>query len=294
MPVIVVDNVNRKPTDNPPGVAEALPPEKPEFETAEIKPAPPDGPQGVGIRYTQGGRIDATGTLKNLIGIAFEIPPNLANDILVGGPKYLDTDRYVIVAKAPSSGIGAPGREGGRETAPPIDVALKMLRTLLEDRFKLVTHKETRPVTAYAVLPPKGELKLKKADPSERAGCRPDPSAIPANTGGVPMQAGTCTNTTIEELVRILPQVAGAYFDHPVVDNTGLQGSWSFTFYWSPRQALEQPRPAADPAAAGAAVDPGGITIFQAMEKQLGLKVEKGTYQVPVIVIDSMEQKPID
>jgi len=296
MPVIVVDNVNRKPMDNPPGVAEALPPEKPEFETAEIKPTPPDGPQGIGIRYSQGGRIDATGTLRNLIGIAFEIPPNLASDILVGGPKFLDTDRYNIVAKTPSSGIGAPTREGGRELAPPIDVALKMLRTLLEDRFKLVTHKENRQVTAYALLPPKGEMKLKKADPSERQNCRPDPGAIPPNTGGVPMQAGTCTNTTMEEFARILPQVAGAYFDHPVVDATGLQGGWNFTFYWSPRQALEQARPAAaaDPGAAGAALDPGGLTIFQALEKQLGLRVEKGTHPTPVIVIDSMEQKPID
>jgi uncharacterized protein (TIGR03435 family) len=295
MPVIVVDNVNRKPTDNAPGVAEALPPEKPEFETAEIKPTPPDGPQGIGIRYTQGGRVDATGTLKQLIGIAFEIPPNLAGDLLLGGPKFLDSDRYNIVAKVPTSGIGAATREGGREVAPPIDVALKMLRALLEDRFKLVTHKENRMVTAYALLPPKGETKLKKAEPSERSNCRPDPSAIPANTGGVPMQAGTCTNTTIEEFVKILPQIAGAYFDHPVVDASGLQGSWNFTLYWSPRGALEQARPApADPGAASAALDPGGLTIFQALEKQLGLKVEKGTYSVPVIVIDSMEPKPID
>jgi len=295
MPVIVVDNVNRQPTDNAPGVAEALPPEKPEFETAEIKPMPPDGSQGVGIRYTQGGRVDATGTLRNLIGIAFEIPPNLASDILVGGPKFLDTDRYSIVAKTPSSGIGAPTREGGREVAPPIDVALKMLRTLLEERFKLVTHKENRPVTAYVMQPPKGEMKLKKADPSERASCRPDPSAVPANTGGVPMQAGTCTNTTIEELARILPQIAGAYFDHPVVDATSLKGGWNFTIYWTPRGALEQARRApADTGAASAALDPGGVTIFQALEKQLGLKVEKASYSVPVIVIDSMEQKPID
>ena len=73
--VVVVDSVNRKPTDNPPGVAEALPPEKPEFEAAEIKPSPP-GTQGVGIQYTQGGRINARGTLRDLIGMANEILPN--------------------------------------------------------------------------------------------------------------------------------------------------------------------------------------------------------------------------
>jgi uncharacterized protein (TIGR03435 family) len=290
--VVVVDSVNRKPTDNAPGVAEALPPEKPEFETAEIKPIPPDGPQGIGIRYTQGGRIDATGTLRGLIGIAFEILPNLQSDLLTGGPKFIDSDRYSIVAKAPSTGIGAPGREGGRETAPPIDVALKMLRALLEERFKLVTHTEKRPVTAYAFLPPKGEHKLKKADPSERSGCRPDPGAIPGNTGGVPMQAGTCTNVTIADFARLIPQIAGAYFDHPAVDTTGLEGGWNFTIYWTPRAALEQARPEA--AAAGGAVDPGGLTIFQAIEKQLGLKVEKGTHPVEVTVIDSMAEKPID
>ena len=233
------------------------------------------------------------GTLRNLIGIAFEIPPNLANDMLVGGPKFLDTDRYNIVAKAPSTGIGAPGRQGGQETAPPINVALMMLRSLLEERFKLVTHKENRPSTAYAFLPPKGELKLKKAEPTDRAGCRPDPGAIPANTGGVPMNAITCTNTTIEELARNIPQWAGAYLDHPAVDTTGLQGGWNFTLYWTPRAALETARPA-DAAGGGAALDPGGITVFQAVEKQLGLKLEKGTHPVPVVVIDHIEQKPID
>src|SRR5262249_35481989 len=215
----------------------------------------------------------ATGNLKNLIGIAFEIPPNLASDILVGGPKFLDTDRYNIVAKTPSSGIGAPTREGGREVAPPIDVALKMLRTLLEERFKLVTHKENRQVTAYALQPPKGETKLKKADSSERANCRPDPGAIPANTGGVPMQAGTCTNTTIEEFARILPQIAGAYFDHPVVDATGLQGGWSFPRHGTPRGALEPARPGpADPVPLGGAPDAGGVATLHGLAELLGLE----------------------
>ena len=295
MPVIVVDNVNQKPTDNAPGVAESLPPEKPEFEAAEIKPTPPDAPQGINIRYTQGGRIDATGTLRNLIGIALEIPPNLANDLLVGGPKFLDTDRYNIVAKAPSTGIGAPNRTGGRETPPPIGVALMMLRALLEDRFKLATHKESQQATAYAFLPPKGELKLKKANPSDRAECKPDPGAV-STTGGLPMVAFTCQNTTIAELAKNIGQWAGAYIDHPAVDATGLEGGWNFTLSWTPRQALENASRPADGAAGatGIAADPGGITVFQAVEKQLGLKLEKGTHPVSVTVIDHVEQKPTD
>ena len=144
--------------------------------------------------------------------------------MLVGGPKFLDTERYNIVAKAPNSGIGAPNRTGGRETPPPIGVALMMLRALLEDRFKLATHKEIQQATAYAFLPPKGELKLKKANPSDRAECKPDPGAV-SNTGGLPMVAFTCQNTTIEELAKNVSQWAGAYIDHPAVDATGLQGA---------------------------------------------------------------------
>jgi uncharacterized protein (TIGR03435 family) len=292
MPVIVIDSANRKPTDNQPGVAEALPAEKPEFETSEIKPSAP-GTQGIGIRYTQGGRIDAMGTLRDLIAISYEVFPNLASDFVVG-PKSLET-HYTILAKAPSTGIGAPGRTGaGVETAPPINVALMMLRSMLEDRFKLKSHKEDRPLTAYALVA-KGETKLKKADPSERPGCRPDPGAVPPSVGTTPMNAITCTNTKMEELVKNLPQWAGAYIDHPIIDTTGLQGGWNFTLMWTPRAALES-RPANGQPGGGAvaASDPGGISVFEAVEKQLGLKLEKGTHPMPVIVIDHAEEKPVE
>jgi uncharacterized protein (TIGR03435 family) len=297
MPVIVVDNVNRKPTDNPAEVAKILPPEKPEFETAEIKPIPPGEQPGLGIRYTQGGRIDAFGSLRDLLSIAYQIPPNLASDLLAG-PKFLETERFSIVAKAPSTGIGAPNREGGRETAPPIGVALMMLQNLLVERFKITSHKEDRPVTVYAVVLPKGESKLKKADAADRANCKQDPGVVPPNSG--PMGAFTCQNTTIAELATNLPQWANAYIDHPVLDTTGLQGGFNFSLYWTPRGAFEN---ASRPAEAGAgavaqaaapAGDPGAITIFTAIEKQLGLKLEKGTHPFPVVVIDHIEEKPID
>jgi uncharacterized protein (TIGR03435 family) len=290
LPVIAVDNVNRKPTDNLPGVAQSLPPEKPEFETGEIKPSAP-GTQGIGIRYTPGGRIDAMGTLRDLIAIANEITPNLASD-LITGPKFVETSHFTIVAKAPSTGIGAPGRDGGRETAPPLQVALMMLRSMLEDRFKLATHKEDRPVTVYALVA-KGESKLKKADGSDRAGCKPDPGAIPPNITA-PMNAITCQNTTMADLVKNLPQWAGAYIDHPVIDTSGIQGGWNFTLMWTPRGALENRGGNAPAGASTAASDPGGISVFEAVEKQLGLKLEKGTHPVPVIVIDHAEEKPLN
>jgi uncharacterized protein (TIGR03435 family) len=287
MAVIVVDNVNHTPTANLAGVEESLPPEKPQFETSEIKPSPP-GTKGIGIRYNQGGRIDAMGTLRDLIAISREIFPNVAADYVVG-PKFIETSHFTIVAKAPSTGIGAPGREGGRETAPPIGVALMMLRSMLEDRFKLKTHNEDRPTTVYA-LTVKGESKLKKAAENDRANCKPDPGAVPS-TATAPLQAFTCTNTTMEDLSKNLAQWANAYIDHPVIDSTGLKGGWNFTLMWTPRGALEN-RPAnAEP---GAASDPGGISLFEAVEKQLGLKLEKGTHPLSVLVIDHAEENPVD
>ncbi len=159
MPAIIISSVNEKPTDNLPGIAEALAPSpRVEFEAADIKPSAPDSPQqGVGVRYQNGGRITAVGALKDLIGIALQIPPNLTSDLLVGLlPKSATTTRWDIVAKTPSEGIGAADHTGGRETAPPISVALMMMRSLLEDRFGLKTHTEEQMATVYG-MEPKGE-----------------------------------------------------------------------------------------------------------------------------------------
>ena len=297
--VLTIDSVNRKPTDNLPGVAEALPPEKPEFEAADIKPVEPGSPQGVGIRYSLGGRIDAIGSIRDFIVMSMQLPPNLAADLIVGGPKSIETDRYQILAKTPSTGIGAPDRSGGREIAPPIGVALMMLRALLEDRFKLKTHQEERQSTVYAILPPKGDLKMKKADPSERAGCSADQASIPKTPGAT--MAYTCVNTTMKELAKNIQQWAPAYFDHPAVDASGLEGGWNFTLAWTGRGVLEGGggNRGGDGAPAGggggAALDPtGGLSVFQAIERQLGLKVEKGTHALTVTVIDHIEPKPTE
>lgn len=287
MPVIVVDRVNRQPSRNPPALAETLPQEKPEFEAAEIKLSPP-GSRGDSIRYTQGGRVDARGMLRELIAISYEILPSIAADSIVG-PKFIETTHFTIVAKTPSSGIGAPARVDGREVAPPLSVAMMMLRSMLEDRFKLKAHREDRPASSYALVA-KGETKLKKAEASDRAGCKADPGAIPTSPNGVSLVAVTCQNTTMAELIQNLPRLGNGYIDHPVVDHTGLPGGWNFTMIWTPSAALDN-RPSNAPP--GVASDPGSVSIFEAVER-LGLKLEKGTNTIPVIVIDHVEEQPVD
>jgi uncharacterized protein (TIGR03435 family) len=171
-----------------------------------------------------------------------------------------------------------------------------MLRNLLEDRFSLKTHKDTQKGTGYALIVAKGESKLKKADPSERAGCKPDPGATPPNPSGAPMNTISCQNTTMAELAKNVPQWAGAYIDHPVVDMTGLQGGWDFVLSWTPRAALQgsAPDPNQPPGAGAAAATPGGLSVFEAFEKQLGLKMDKQTLTIPVLVVDHVDEKPKD
>jgi uncharacterized protein (TIGR03435 family) len=112
------------------------------------------------------------------------------------------------------------------------------------------------------------------------------------------MIAFTCQNTTMAELATSVQQWAGGYVDHPVVDGTGLTGGFDFTLSWTPRGAFDSPggaRPAEPPTASGVASDPNGsLTVFEALERELGLRVQKGTHAIPVTVVDHLEEKPTD
>jgi uncharacterized protein (TIGR03435 family) len=80
-----------------------------------------------------------------------------------------------------------------------------------------------------------------------------------------------------------------------VVDATGLEGGYDFLMGWTPRGILEAPvKPDASGAAPGTAADPnGGISVFDAMEKELGLKLVKQKKTIPVIVVDHVDEKPV-
>jgi uncharacterized protein (TIGR03435 family) len=273
-PVIEVDQVNRTPSANPPGVVELLPsiPAPTEFEVASVKPA------DVSVRTSRyqmqpGGRLIAEGmSLRFLIGRAF----NTANDDqVVGAPKFADTDRYDVVAQAPSAGL----------SVAPLDdeVVAPMLRALLAARFRMTYHWEDRPVNAYSLVSVKP--KMKKADPASRTFCR-GYFDVGAPQGS---RVLTCRNIAMAQFVTMLHDNSPE-LRWPLQDATGIEGGWDFTmtFGW----------PAARAPGAGdvpSAADPAGrYTFVEAVEKQLGLKLEKQKRQMPVIVIDHIEQKPTD
>jgi uncharacterized protein (TIGR03435 family) len=169
-----------------------------------------------------------------------------------------------------------------------------MLRGLLVEQFELKTHTENREVTVYALTLGNSKPKLTQADESERSGCRPDPNAPKPYTNIQTMIA--CKNTTMAELAETLQQRAAAYIDHPVVDDTGLQGGWNFLMGWTPKALLQAQAPNPNQPEGGIvqASDPGGISVFDAVQKELGLKLVKRTRSIPVIVVDHVREKPIE
>ncbi len=280
VPVIVVDSVTRKPTDNPPGVTQRIPVVPTEFEVTDIKPSLPGTEESFQIQ--PGGRIDARGvSLKDLVMSAWNNDDN--NDDMLDGPKWMDAEHFDIVARAPA------GEQMDYEAMT------LMLRTLLVNRFKLATHFEDRPVTVWALVAVKP--KLKSADPSNRSTCK-----IAAMGNGraatALLKTTICQNMTMSLFADTLKAIGPAYIDHPVVDKTGIDGAWDFTLSFSARGVYEARaggRGGQGSGGAGTAQDPNGaISIYEALEKQLGLKLETQKYPMPVLVVDHVEQKPTD
>ena len=294
VPALAVESLNRRPTDNAPGVAATLALAPARFEAASIKPADPDSRMR-GLLYTGGSQMQAGGTLRELIAMSLQISPNIAADTVVGLPKSADGQHWNIMAKVPMTGEGAPNVVHGRPQPPPVSVGLEMLYGLMLDRFELKSHTENREVTVYALTVAGGKPKLKQAEESERIGCKPDNTLPKPVTNMGPMIA--CKNTSMAELAQNLAQMANAYIDHPIVDATGLQGGWDFAIGWTPRGML-QAQPAANPnqpaGSTAEASDPNGISVFEAVEKELGLKLVKQTRSIPVIVVDHVDEKPIE
>jgi uncharacterized protein (TIGR03435 family) len=291
VPVMIVDSVNQHPTPNVPNIAEILhlPPPPTEFDVAEIKPSDPNS-RARGFQIQRGGRVNISGmTLKNLMFNAW----NLTDDMLVGAPKWIDDQRFDIVAKAPSSAGEVD-----------IETIFFMLRALLKDRFKLEAHLEERPINAYTLIAVKP--KMQRADPASRIRFKEGPAADgkdPRVKNPILGRLVTVQNMTMAQFGIKLQQIASGYIHSPVLDATGLEGGWTFTLSFSTagqaqgggggRGGGDSPPPA--PAGLTEASDPSGaITLFEAINKQLGLKLELQKRPVQVLVIDHVEPKPTE
>jgi uncharacterized protein (TIGR03435 family) len=208
----------------------------------------------------RGGRYDVrNATMVDIIQLAYDVSDP---DRILGGPNWLERDRFDIVAKAPPA-------------TPPETVRL-MLQSLLADRFKLVMHPDTRPMPGYVLAVGKGKPKMKEA--SAPGGCQPGPPPAP---GSVPSLLVSCHGVTMDAFARLLRNIAGGYVTQPITDATGIKGLWDFDLRFTPRAFLAQ---------AGG----DGIPLFDAVDQQLGLKLEPQRVSTPVLVVDRVNQKPAD
>jgi uncharacterized protein (TIGR03435 family) len=236
-------------------------PVPPAFQIADVHPSPHssdpelDGGLLYGDRY-----ILHEATMIDLITAAYGLKP----EEVLGGPSWLERDRFDIIAKAPPK-------------TPPATLKL-MLRALLAERFHLVLHNGTAPMPAYALSVGSAKPNLKVSDDTAPSDCHNDGPENNSAPGAVRNTRIACVNTTMEQFAGLL-QTSRGYFDVPVVDSTGLKGGYDFKLTWTPRGQLVR---------AGA----DGISIFIAVEKQLGLKLTLETAPRPVTVVDSVDQRP--
>jgi uncharacterized protein (TIGR03435 family) len=281
---------------NAPLRAQSEPTATARFEVASIKPCGGGGrgdtrmgPAG-GFPTVSPGRLNTAcallaapypmaGLIQRAYGrLGMGVPLALGSALpVLGGPKWIYSDSYVVNAKAPDQ-TSEKTMEG------------PMLQALLEDRFKLKIHRETRQVPVYALTVAKGGPRLKAADKS----------CIPVSTRPVPplppgkrycddyVGARKGPNTTLKADASTLDYVCkllGLMLDRPVIDKTGIPGKFSVYLEF----AVDQATPGALEFKAPPSDEPPGPSIFTVVQ-QLGLKLEPAKGPREFLVIDHAER----
>jgi uncharacterized protein (TIGR03435 family) len=232
-----------------------------QFELATIKPTPPDWRGGRYTRMVSPKRFVATNfTLRVLIAAAYKLNPRA----VLGGPSWIDTDRYDIVALVP----------GEQPETPGVFRQMAMLQLLLTERFGLEFRREEKEMPLYYLSIAKDGPKLKesKSPPDQ------DPrivNVIFADHVELPAR-----NASMGEFAAILQR---SIFNRPVVDKTGLMGRYDFDLAWTADSSQfdgvlpEQSEPA----------KPG---FYAAIQQQIGLKLEASKGLVLTLVIDKIQR----
>jgi len=243
--------------------AQALPAAKPAFDVASVKPNVEDGGAPV-VRFSRGNVTYSGITLRVLIRTAYRVQ----NSQITGGPGWLDSSRFDIAAKAG----GNPG---------PLEM-LSMLQTLLEDRFRLVVHRETRVLPLYSLVMANSGRPLGPGfRQATEAECATPVTAAPP-CGGVRnsfgVQSGfSATSIPMSQFALAFSNVLHTW----VEDKTGLEGKFDFRLTWAPDGDVS-PGPGSP--------ENSGPSIFTAMQEQLGLKLLAGKGPVEMLVIDSADK----
>jgi bla regulator protein BlaR1 len=253
------------------------------YETASIKPTKL-GPGNHHGRTTEDEYIQSNITLVGLIRDAYQndLGPNVDDDrSILGAPNWAQSDSYDFEAKMESSVADALKKlpRGPRRLARQ-----QMLQALIADRFGLKIHFENKDLPVYFLVSGKPGPNLHEAKPGDTyENAYKLPNGSPAGAGFHSDEEGKITGqgVSIPNLAVWLTRQVG----RTVVDKTDLAGTYDLKIEWSP----EANRPSrSDPSDSGipAGPDSSGLSIFAAIQQQLGLKLESGKSPLKIIVVD--------
>jgi uncharacterized protein (TIGR03435 family) len=222
---------------------------RPAFEAASVKPNTSNS--GSSSSHGSKGQIVFTNlTLKRLIERAYNVKP-----FQVTGPGWVENVSFDIAAKYPPDTSN--------------DDRLLMLRTLLEDRFKLAVHRTSKEMPGFALVVAKGGFKLKPVEPGG--------SGTDSNGGRV--RTMTATKTSMAQLADFVARSLG----ETVVDKTGIVGVYDFELRWTTDEQ--------NPDGVDAASAP---SLFIALQETLGLRLQPQKVPVEIVVVDHVERVPIE
>jgi uncharacterized protein (TIGR03435 family) len=238
-----------------------------QFEVASVKLHTSDDPRMFMVAQPNGRFVAANIPLRLLIRTAYQ----LQDDQVIGGPDWLATDRFDIDARAPETAI------------PPYPHLQDMLQMLLADRFKLTTHNDKRELPVFA-------LERSRRDGSFGPGLRstacPDLAIdLSRPQPCVNIQTGVGSLTVRGMPFSQFTPYLSPYVNRVIVDRTGLDGRYDIELKWTP-ESPAQGRGANEPPAP----DPNAVSIFTALQEQLGLRLDSTRETVDVLVIDTLER----
>lgn len=256
------------------------PPAKvPEFAVTSVKPDK-SGTMMVRLLFQPDGFSATNASLQQLIQLTYDIHEPSR---IIGAPSWIDHANYDIEAKV--DGADMPLMKN-----LTLDQRREMIRKLLQDRFALKVHLESKELPVYALVVAKGGPKLHESKPGDTYA---NGIKGPDGKGGAGMMRFDgkqliAQGVPIDNITRFLSNQTG----RTVVDQTGLTGKYDFTLDLPARQgpmAMGKP-PESDAAGADGASEDAGPSIFTLVQDQLGLKLESSKAQLPILIIDHVEQ----
>lgn len=277
-PVLVIDHAE-KPTTNAPDVIQELPPPDRVFEVATVKID--KNPQTLPFRTTRTGLQVPSASLKTVLGYAWDMNTAHTSRRFIGLPKGIDDVNVSIDAHTTKA--SNPSR---REPTAGDDDLRAMTRALLVERFHIQWHYEDRLMDGYSLVAKNSKTKLKPADPSHRASCQEARTMAndPRDTNPLINTILSCRNVTLAEFASKLQPFDDNLFVYPPEDATGIEGRFDFDLSFTAGRLAESAE----------ALQNGAIPLAEAINRQLGIQLEKRKRSLPAIIVEHMDLVPTE